>query len=285
RTMTDAGAHEAEPGRDGREVARGRAAAGMHGVLLTVAYDGGPFSGFARQPNARTVAGELDGAVRSLSPTATPVRGASRTDAGVHALGQRVAFDTPLDLPARAWLHSINRELPPEIRVTRAATAPVGLEPRFVALRKTYRYVLFESRVADPFLRGRAWRIPDRLNHELMREVALPLLGEHDFAAFRAAGDEREDTVRRLFRIEVRTGRRDDERLSEVVVEGNRFMYRMVRIIVGSLVDVAIGRLDAARMAQALHEKKRERLGRTAPPEGLYLDSIVLGDDGRDAWP
>jgi len=256
-----------------------------HGVLLTVAYDGAPFSGFARQPNARTVAGELDGAVRVLAPDATPVRGASRTDAGVHALGQRVAFDTSRDLPARAWLHSINRELPPEIRVTRAAAAPPLLEPRFAALRKTYRYVLFESRVADPFQRGRSWRIVDRLNHELMRATAQPLLGEHDFAAFRAAGDERTDTVRRLFRIEVRTGRRDDARLSEIIVEGNRFMYRMVRIIVGSLVDVASGRLDPSAIERALAQKKRELLGRTAPPEGLYLDSIEMGDEGHDAWP
>jgi len=256
-----------------------------HGVLLTVAYDGASFSGFARQPNARTVAGELDGAVRVIAPEATPVRGASRTDAGVHAFGQRVAFDTARDLPARAWLHSINRELPPEIRVTRAAAVPPLLEPRFVALRKTYRYVLFESRVADPFQHRRSWRIVERLNHERMRDAARPLLGEHDFIAFRAAGDQRTDTVRRLFRIEVRTECRDDRRLSEIVVEGNRFMYRMVRIIVGSLVDIGSGRLSPSAIEQALAQKKRELLGRTAPPEGLYLDSIVMGDDGHDAWP
>ena len=256
-----------------------------YGVLLTVAYDGFRFSGFARQTNARTIAGELDGAVRALAPEATPVRGASRTDAGVHALGQRVAFDVPRDLPPRAWLHGINRELPPEIRVTRASAVPAGFEPRFLAVRKTYRYVLFESRVASPFHHGRAWRIPERLNHDLMQQAAQPLLGEHDFAAFRAADDERTDTVRRLFRIEVRTGRRDDERLTEVVVEGNRFMYRMVRIIVGSLVDIGCGRLQPTALAGALREKNRARLGRTAPPEGLYLDSIVMGDDGHDAWP
>ena len=256
-----------------------------YGVLLTVAYDGFRFSGFARQTNARTIAGELDGAVRAVAPEATPVRGASRTDAGVHALGQRVAFDTAQDLPARAWLHSINRELPPEIRVTRAAAVPAGFEPRFTAVRKTYRYVLFESRVADPFHHGRAWRIPDRLNHESMQQAALPLLGEHDFAAFRAADDARTETVRRLFRIEVRRSRRDDERLSEVVVEGNRFMYRMVRIIVGSLVDIGCGRLRPTALADALREKDRAGLGRTAPPEGLYLDSIVMSDEGHDAWP
>jgi tRNA pseudouridine38-40 synthase len=135
--------------------------------------------------------------------------------------------------------------------VTRAAAVPAGFEPRFVAVRKTYRYVLFESRVGHPFHHGRVWRIPDRLNHALMQRAALPLLGEHDFAAFRGADDERTDTVRRLFRIEVRTGRRDDDRLSEIVVEGNRFMYRMVRIIVGSLVDIGSGRLGETVLAEA----------------------------------
>ena len=125
----------------------------------------------------------------------------------------------------------------------------------------------------------------ERLNHERMQDAARALLGEHDFVAFRAAGDERTDTVRRLFRIQVRSARRDDERLCEIVVEGNRFMYRMVRIIVGSLVDIGLGRLEPSAIEQALAQKKRELLGRTAPPEGLYLDSMVMGDDGRDAWP
>ena len=256
-----------------------------HGVLLTVAYDGAPFAGFARQPNARTVAGELDGAVRAVAPRASLVRGASRTDAGVHAYGQRVAFDVDRDLPPRAWLHSVNRELPHEIRVTRAATVAPGFEPRFTAVRKTYRYVLFESRIADPFQHRRSWRIPERLNHELMRAAAAPLVGEHDFAAFRAADDTRVDTVRRLFRIEVRTARYDDEQRIEIVVEGDRFMYRMVRIIVGSLVDIALGRLDPSALGRALRDKDRKLLGRTAPPDGLYLDGVVLDDEGRDAWP
>jgi tRNA pseudouridine38-40 synthase len=203
----------------------------------------------------------------------------------VHARGQRVAFDTPRELPARAWLHSINRELPDEIVVRRAALVAPGFEPRFVAKRKTYRYVLFESAVASPFQRARAWRIAERLNHETMQAAALPLLGEHDFVAFRAADDQRTNTVREIFRIEVRTRSSDDGVLSEIFVEGNRFMHRMVRIIVGSLVDVGCGRLAASALADALVEKRREGLGRTAPPEGLYLDEIVMDDEGTDAYP
>jgi tRNA pseudouridine38-40 synthase len=275
--LTDDGAQ-----RDVPEAAGARAS---FGVLLTVAYDGTDFSGFARQPSARTIAGELDGAVRALAPRATLVRGASRTDAGVHARGQRVAFDVDRELPARAWVHSLNRELPDAISVRRAAAVAPGFEPRFAARMKTYRYVILESRVPSPFERGRAWRVTDRLNHELMRQAAAPLVGEHDFRAFRAAEDQRENTVRRIVRIEVRTRSSDDGEVSEIVVEGNRFMHRMVRIIVGSLVDVGSGRLAHGALANALGTKNRTDLGRTAPPLGLFLDSIVLDDDGRDAWP
>jgi tRNA pseudouridine38-40 synthase len=117
-----------------------------------------------------------------------------------------------------------------------------------------------------------------------MTEVAQTLLGEHDFAAFRAAADERKETVRNILRIEVRTDRRD-ERLMEVVVEGNRFMYRMVRIIVGTLVDIGRKRLPAAAVARALESRQRRDLGMTAPAEGLYLERIVLDDEGTGAWP
>jgi tRNA pseudouridine38-40 synthase len=255
------------------------------GVLLTVAYDGQRLAGFARQPNARTVAGELDGAVRSVDARASLVRGASRTDAGVHARGQRVAFDTAMAIPSRGWVMALNAALPEEIVVRRAACVDPAFEPRFHAESKVYRYVLLEGAVSDPFLAGRCWRIGERLNHELMRRAAAPLLGEHDFAAFRASGDERTDTVRHLSRVEVRRASGDDPRLTEIVVEGNRFMYRMVRIIVGSLVDVAVGRLDAGRLARALTERDRALLGRTAPPDGLCLDSMRLDDEGTDAWP
>lgn len=253
-------------------------------MLLTVRYDGRPFSGFARQPNARTVAGELDGAVRSVDARASLVRGASRTDAGVHALGQRVAFDATRELAARNWVLALNAQLPPEIAVARASLVEPGYEPRHRAKHKLYRYVLLESAVRDPFHEGRAWRVGDPLDHALMLRAAAPLVGEHDFAAFRAASDERTDTVRKLLRIELRT-RPNEARITEILVEGTGFLHRMVRIIVGSLVDVGRGKLDPSVLESALTNRDRTSLGITAPPDGLYLDEMVLDDDGRDAWP
>jgi len=254
------------------------------GVLLTVAYDGGPFSGFAAQPNARTVAGELLGAIRALDPKVSTLRGTSRTDAGVHAHGQLVAFDTGMTIAPRSWVLGVTRHLPEELAVVRAARVAAGFEPRRHVRSKTYRYVVFESAVRDPFLEGRAWRVADRLNQIAMCQAAAHLCGEHDFAAFRGASDERTDTVRRILRVEVRRAR-SDTRLWELVVEGDRFLYRMVRIIAGTLVDVGRGRLDASATARAIATKLRTELGVTAPPQGLYLDAIELDVAPNEAWP
>lgn len=253
-----------------------------HGVLLTVAYDGTRFSGFARQREARTIAGEFDGAVRAIDPHASVVRGASRTDAGVHARGQRVAFDTMLAIPLRGWVKALARELPEEIAVTRAAEVDPGYEPRHHAVRKTYRYVVFESSVRDPFLEHRAWRVGDRLNHQRMAAEASALLGTHDFRAFRSSADEREETTRHILRAEIRTGQPG---CLEIEIEGDRFMHRMMRIIAGTLVDIGRGRLAPGAIARAIDSGARTDLGITAPPDGLFLDRIVLSDPGRNPWP
>jgi tRNA pseudouridine38-40 synthase len=249
-----------------------------------VSYDGGPFSGCARQHGVRTIAGEIDGAVRAIDPKASLVRVCSRTDAGVHAVGQRIAFDSVREIDPRGWALALMRHLPREIAIRQAAEIGVGFEPSIHSLKKTYRYRFYQSDLRDPFLVGRAWRVPERLNHSLMVDVAQSLVGEHDFAAFRAAADERKETVRNILRIEVRKDRRD-ERLFEVLVEGNRFMYRMVRIIVGTLVDIGRNRLPASAVVRALESRQRRDLGMTAPAEGLYLDRIVLDDEGTGAWP
>jgi tRNA pseudouridine38-40 synthase len=256
------------------------------GVLLWVAYDGAPFVGFARQREGRSVAGELDGAVRALDPSASLVRGTSRTDAGVHALAHPVAFDTSLEIPPRGWALALAAHLPDEISVVGAATVMAGYDPRTHARRKTYRYVLLEAKVRDPFSAGRAWRIPEWLNQEAMSREARDLLGQHDFRAFRTSKDPRPDTVRTIFRADVCV--RDEapgRRTTTVEVEGDRFLHRMVRIIVGALVDTGRGRLPAGSVRAALETGERARLGITAPPDGLYLVRVELADAGRHNWP
>jgi tRNA pseudouridine38-40 synthase len=256
----------------------------LHGVLLTLAYDGSPFSGYVKQKNGRTVAGELEGAIATIDPRASTTRGVSRTDAGVHAHGQLVAFDSTRDIDARGWVLAINRELPREIAVVRAALTQPRFEPRRLVVSKTYVYRIFSSPTRDPLVDRQAWRVPYRLNQLAMTQAAALLQGEHDFRAFRGAADTREETVRHIFRIELAPAA-NDPRVLELTVTGNKFLYNMLRIIAGTLVDIGRGHLPASTFERAFTSGLRKDLGITAPPEGLVLERIVLHEAGWGSWP
>jgi tRNA pseudouridine38-40 synthase len=257
------------------------------GILLTVAYDGRRFSGWARQSNARSVAGELEGAIAAIDPNASRTRGLSRTDAGVHAREQLAAFDTDKDITLRGWVLALSQHLPDEIAVVRAARVTPGFDARRFLTRKVYRYTVLHSLVRDPFLEGRAWRILERFNHSELHAVAQALVGEHNFAAFRGAADTRTETVRQIFRIDVRPAHNDD-RITLIDVEGDKFLYNMVRIIVGTLIDIGRERRPKDALLRALASHARTDLGITAPPDGLCLERVVMEQsdlDKLDAWP
>ncbi|HYQ16857.1 MAG TPA: tRNA pseudouridine(38-40) synthase TruA [Polyangiaceae bacterium] len=256
----------------------------LHGVLLTLSYDGEPFCGYVKQKNGRTVAGELEGAIATVDPKASTTRGVSRTDAGVHARGQLVAFDSTKDIDPRGWVLALNRELPREIAVVGAARTPPRFEPRRLVVSKTYVYRILESRTRDPLIDRFAWRVPYRLNQLLMSEAATLIQGEHDFRAFRGSADAREETVRHIFRIGLAPAAQD-LRITELTVTGNKFLYNMIRIIAGTLVDIGRGHLPPDAFSRALRSGLRKDLGITAPPEGLVLESIVLSEAGQDLWP
>ena len=179
---------------------------------------------------------------------------------------------------------ALARHMSSEIAVVRAARVAPTYDPRSHALRKKYRYVIFNSRVRDPFRTGRAWRVEERLNHEALAEEADSLVGQHDFRAFRSSSDQRVDTVRTIFRIDVLYGSPDPDCVA-LEIQGDRFLHRMVRIIAGTLVDVSRGRLDSGAVKRAFSTGERHVLGITAPPDGLYLVEIDLDDDGIDNWP
>lgn len=258
--------------------------ASLYGVLLTLSYDGAPFCGYVKQKNGRTVAGELEGAIATVDPKASTTRGVSRTDAGVHARGQLVAFDSTKDIDPRGWVLALNRELPREIAVVRAARTPARFEPRRCVRSKTYVYRILESRTRDPLVDQFAWRIPYRLNHSLMADAAAQIEGEHDFRAFRGSADAREETVRHIFRITL-TPAAEDSRITELTVMGNKFLYNMIRIIAGTLVDIGRGHLPPDAVTRALHSGLRKDLGITAPPEGLVLREIQLTEATEAPWP
>ena len=270
------GSADALPGTS-EESRRTASAQHRFGILLTVAYDGRRFSGWARQSNARSVAGELDGAIAAVDPKATPTRGLSRTDAGVHAREQLAAFDSDKDITLRGWVLAISQHLPDEIAIVRARRVLPGFDARRHLTRKLYRYTVLHSLVRDPFLEGRAWRIMERFNHSEINALAQSLVGKHDFAAFRGAADARTDTVRQIFRIEVRPAHSDD-RITLVDVEGDKFLYNMVRIIVGTLIDMGRERRPKDALLRALATRARTELGITAPPDGLCLERVIIDE-------
>lgn len=227
----------------------------------------------------------LTEAVRSIDPGVSTLRGASRTDAGVHAHGQVVSFDPSRAIPCKGWVLGVNSALPRDLAVRQAREVEPGFDPRAFGRGKRYRYVVMLDRVRDPLFDRRAWRIDPPFDLDRARAEAAAVIGTHDFRAFRSSADERVDTTRTLTRVDlVQAG---DPRLLEIVVEGSAFLHNMVRILVGTIVDVARGRHPAGACARALGSGARTDLGMTAPAQGLHLDEVFLDLSGQEgaSWP
>ena len=262
--------------------------AARHGVLLQLAYDGTAFNGWATQKEGRTVHDTLASAILALDPQASAPRGTSRTDAGVHAEGQLAAFDASLAIPPRGWVLALNQHLPDDLSVRVARAVPPDYNPRFASRNKRYRYRILLDRVRDPLLRTRAWRIGWKLDVERMARELATIQGTHDFAAFRAAADARQDTVRTMHRVALEEASpASDDHVLSVVIEGDAFLYNMVRILVGTLMDVARGKLKEGTIARALESKERRVAGVTAPAHGLTLEwiDVDLPEGASEPWP
>ncbi|WP_066321344.1 tRNA pseudouridine(38-40) synthase TruA [Bacillus sp. FJAT-29814] len=233
-----------------------------------IAYDGSGFSGYQVQPKGRTVQAELEAVLEKIHK-GTPVKvvGSGRTDAGVHARGQVIHFDSPLAIPAERWPVALNSLLPEDISVLSVEKVDHSFHARFNAAGKEYRYQLLLSGVRDPFLRNYAYRFPFRLNLGAMREASGYLLGTHDFTSFCAAKTEVVDKVRTIKEIEFL----QDGDLLTIRFVGNGFLYNMVRILVGTLLEVGTGDRAPEEMLGILEAKDRRVAGKTAPAHGLYL--------------
>ncbi len=249
-----------------------------------MAYNGHAFHGMAQQPNCRTITGELASSIQTIDPAASPLRHVSRTDQGVHARGQLVSFDSALDIPPKGWVLGLRGRLPAQIAIVACSRVPPGFDPRRHVVAKLYRYRLLVSPVPDPFLEHLAWRVGDRLNQTAMRRELEMLPGMHDFAAFRGAADRRPNTVRTIFSARLVPDLQDCRSLW-IEIRGDGFLYHMVRIIVGTVVDVGRNRLPAGAIATALASCRRRDLGMTAPPGGLFLERVDLEDWGAEVWP
>jgi len=243
----------------------------MRTLKLVVQYDGTDYAGFQIQPDRPTVQGVLERTAAEILGHPVRVTGAGRTDAGVHALGQVVTLNTDTPLPLEKTVEVFNSRLPADVAVVSAAEVDAGFHPRFDARSKRYSYRILNREVRSPFICRYAWHVRRALDAEAMAAGTGTLEGEHDFASFCAGGSEVDSTVRALYRLDVA---RDGDVL-EVWAEANGFLYRMVRIIVGTLVAVGLGRLSVEAVAQILAARDRTAAAPTAPPQGLCLARVV----------
>ncbi len=245
----------------------------MKKYKLIIAYDGTEYSGWQFQPNAKSIQEVLEEKLEILTKARTPLYGAGRTDAGVHAMGQAAHFKVEAPVDTRLFRLSLNGLLPKDIRVMEVEEVPLDFHARYSSVNKIYHYHLNLGLVQDPFERAYSWNITNPLNMEALEKGASYLIGTHDFSAFAneaTQGAAKKNPVRTLKRLSV-----VPERIgARLEFEGESFLYKMVRNITGTLIEVAKGKRAPEEMKEILESRDRKRAGRAAPAKGLFLVRI-----------
>jgi tRNA pseudouridine38-40 synthase len=236
-------------------------------IKITVQYDGSRYSGWQTQPGKRTIQSELVEVLSNLTGVRTPVHGASRTDAGVSALGQVALFEIDCPIPTENFPNVLNGRLPRNIVVTAAEEVPPKFDLLGQVKSKLYRYTIYTGRYRPVLKLNQCWHLHKKLDIDAMNEAAQMLVGTKDFKSFASAADKRESSVRTIFRCEVTS----EEKWIYINVEGDGFLYNMVRNIVGTLVEIGTGRWKPEIINEILDAKDRTAAGRLAPPQGLCL--------------
>ena len=247
----------------------------MRRLLITIRYDGTDYHGWQVQPNGVTVQERIQDAVEKVFGARLDVTGCSRTDSGVHANMFCFHMDTELDIPCEKVPLALNTALPDDIAVLSCKEVDGDFHARYCAKGKRYVYRLYDSHLRDPFINRYSVQYKGKLNVEAMNEAAQSFVGKHDFSAFCASGSEVEDRVRTVYEMRV-------ERIGNevaVTVSADGFLYNMVRIMVGTLLEVSEGKLSAEDIKIALDTGKRELAGRTAAAKGLCLDRVFYDEE------
>ena len=242
----------------------------MRTIKLTISYDGTNYNGWQLQPNGKTIQEEVERSVQNVCGGHHRVYGASRTDSGVHAKGQIAHFKTSTKIPREKLPIALNSILPQDISILKAEEVKDSFHAQFDAKRKKYRYTIYNSKKKDPFIERYALKVPYKLDVPLMRKEISALIGKHDFKAFQAKDKKERDSVRKIFSAKIKKNG------SKIYfdIEGDGFLYNMVRNIIGTLIDLGRGYFPPGSMKKILKSKDRTKAGPTASAKGLALIEV-----------
>lgn len=241
----------------------------MRNLKITLQYNGENYCGWQRQPNSPGIQGTVENAIYEITKEKVKVTASGRTDAGVHALGQVANFKTETNIPASRIPDALNAKLPKDISVISCEEVDMDFHARYNACGKTYRYLIYNKPYRSPLYKNLAYHVKYDLDWDKIRLEAKYLIGTHDFVGFMSSGSSVKDTVRTIYDIKIE----EHEGITSIEISGNGFLYNMVRIIVGTLVDIGRGRIKH-NMEEIINSKSRSMCGHTAPAHGLFLKKV-----------
>ena len=243
----------------------------MRNIKLVIEYDGKDFNGWQKQPTKLNIQGEIEKAIKQITGEDVDLTASGRTDAGVHALRQVANFKTNSNIPIEKIPIALNSNLKKSIVIQSAEEVEERFHSRLNCKRKTYRYIINHSKYGTAIYRNLETHIPMKLDIQKMQQAVKYFEGEHDFKAFKASGTSSKRSVRTIYKAEVIDA--GNERIY-IELTGNGFLYNMVRIIAGTLVEVGMGKIEPKEIKTIIESQKRENAGKTLPPQGLYLVNV-----------
>ena len=239
-------------------------------IMLTVEYDGTNFCGWQKQEGLRTVEGEVEKAVLKSTGKSVKIYASGRTDAGVHAYGQVANFKISTTIPGERFLFPLNDKLPEDICIRKSREVPYDFHSRFSAEEKTYRYLILQDELRSPLMRNYAYQVSYKLDVDKMREASKYIIGRQDFTSFTPIKSSIDKNIRTVISSDIKT----DGNMIVFEITGNGFLHNMVRIIVGTLIEVGYGKREPEDVREIVRLKDRDKAGHTAPSKGLYLMNV-----------
>jgi len=243
----------------------------LRNIKITIEYDGTRYSGWQKQKNAEGIQDMVTNAIRQVTGETVKLNASGRTDAGVHALGQTATFNLEANIPVKSIPKAINTYLPKDIVILKAEVVDNEFHARYSAKGKKYMYIINNSEYRSALNYSKEYYFPKQLDYKKMKKAAEYFIGTYDFKGFMSSGSSVKDTVRTISKIQLK--RREDDRIVMNIV-GNGFLYNMVRIIAGTLVDVGLGKIEPSEIRDIIKSKDRTRAGKTLPAQGLYLVEV-----------